>query len=62
MPHPNLNAAVFVQAVRDVRGVVIEDEAERGRDEEYDLEAGSQHVLNYKCIASYLNRGDVKLV
>lgn len=62
VPSPNLNSSVFVKAVRDIRGVVIEDEAERGRDEEYDMAAGSQHVINYKCIASYLKRGDVKLV
>ena len=62
VPHPNLNANVFVQAVRDVRGVVVVDEAERERDEEYDMETGSIHVLNYKCISSYLKKGDVKLM
>ena len=62
MPGPNPNSAVFVQAVRDLRGVVIDDEAERGRDEEYDMAAGSQHIMNYKSISPHLRRGDVKLV
>ena len=62
VPGPNLNSAVFVRALKDLSGVVIEDEAERGRDEEYDMAAGSQHIMNYKSILPHLKRGDVKLV
>lgn len=61
-PQPNLNATVFVQAVEDVRGVNIEDEAGRGRDEEYDMIAGSQHILNYKSVSNLIRSGSVKLM
>ena len=61
-PQPNLNSAVFVKAVADVKGVYIQDDAGRGRDEEYDMIAGSQHILSYKTIAEHLRNGSVKLI
>ena len=62
IPQPNLNAKVFVKAVVDVRGVNVEDDAGRGRDEEYDMIAGSQHILNYKSVANLIRNGTVKLM
>ena len=61
-PKPNLNATVFVKANEDVQGVFIEDEAGRGRDEEYDLEKDSQHVLRYKSVSHLVQSGAVKLI
>lgn len=62
LPAPNLNATVFVKALENVRGVSIEDEAYRGRDEDLDLEKGSQHILRYASIRSELRNGTLKLV
>lgn len=62
VPRPNLNSTVFVKAVDDVTGVSIEDEAGRGRDEDYDMAAGSQHILNYKSVAHLIRSGRVKLM
>jgi len=62
VPRPNMNSTVFVKAVEDVSGVVIEDEAGRGRDEDYDMAAGSQHILNYKSVANLIRNGRVKLM
>lgn len=62
VPKPNHKSMVFVQAVKDVYGLVIEDDADRGRDEEYDMEAGSQHILNFKAVSGLLRKGDVKLM
>jgi hypothetical protein len=50
------------QAVENVRGVSIEDEAFRGRDEDLDLESGSQHILRYSSIRGQLRSGNVKLI
>lgn len=61
-PKPNLNAAVFVKAEQDIQGVFIEDEAGRGRDEEYDMEKDSQHILRYKSVSHLIQSGDVKLI
>ena len=61
-PQPNLNSAVFVKAVADVKGVYIQDDAGRGREEEYDMMAGSQHILSYKTISDQLRNGSVKLI
>ena len=61
-PKPNMNAAVFVKADEDVRGVYIEDEAGRGREEEYDMEKDSQLVLRYKSVRHLIQSGAVKLV
>lgn len=61
-PQPNLNSAVFVKAVADVKGVYIQDDAGRGREEEYDMIAGSQHILSYKTISEHLRIGSVKLI
>ena len=61
-PKPNLNATVFVKATEDVQGVFIEDEAGRGRDEEYDMEKDSQHVLRYKSVSHLVQSGAVKLI
>ena len=62
VPRPNLNSTVFVKAVDNVTGVSIEDEAGRGRDEDYDMAAGSQHILNYKSVAHLIRNGRVKLM
>ncbi len=61
-PKPNLNAAVFVKAEEDVQGVFIEDEAGRSRDEEFDMEKNSQHVLKYKSVSHLIQSGAVRLV
>ena len=61
-PQPNLNSAVFVKAVADVKGVYIQDDAGRGREEEYDMIAGSQHILSYKTISKHLRNGSLKLI
>lgn len=61
-PKPNLNAAVFVKADEDIQGVFIEDEAGRGRDEEYDMEKDSQHVMRYKSVSHLIQSGAVRLV
>lgn len=61
-PRPNLNAAVFVKAQQDIQGVFIEDEAGRGRDEEYDMEKDSQHILRYKSVSHLIQSGDVRLI
>lgn len=61
-PKPNENAAVFVKVVDSVTGVFIEDEAGRGRDEEYDMEKDSLHILRYKAVAHLVQSGEVQLV
>ena len=50
------------QAVENVRGVNIEDDAYRGRDEDLDLEPGSQHILRYSSVRNHLRSGAVKLI
>lgn len=62
VPRPDLSKTVFVRAVRDVRGVLIEDEANRDRDEEYDMAAGSQHILKYRSVAHLIRNGSVRLM
>ena len=62
VPQPNLNSTVFVKAVKNITGISIEDEAGRGRDEDYDMTAGSQHILNYKSVDHLIRNGDVRLM
>ena len=62
VPQPNMNSTVFVKAVEDVTGVIIEDEAGRGGDESYDMAAGSQHIMSYKSISNLIRSGSVKLI
>ena len=61
-PMPNINAAVFVKAEEDMRGVFVEDEAGRERDEEFDMEKDSQHILRYKSVSHLLKNGSVKMI
>lgn len=61
-PNPNLNATVFVKADEDIQGVLIEDEADQGREEEMDMEKNSQHVLRYKSVSHLVQLGKVRLV
>ena len=62
VPQPNMNSTVFVKAVEDVRGVTIEDEANRERDEDMDMAPGSQHIMKYKSVANLIRDGRVKLI
>lgn len=60
-PHPNNQAAVFVQVEKDVAGLEIRDTAGQGREETLDLEAGEQHLLQYAAIAHLIESGTVTL-
>jgi hypothetical protein len=42
--------------------VAVDDDAYRGRDEELDLESGSQHILRYGFIREQLRSGSVRLI
>jgi len=59
---PNLQAAVFVQVDKDVRGLEIRDTAGSGRDETLDLMAGEQHLLQYAAVSHLLDSATVRLV
>ncbi|XP_013195017.1 DNA replication complex GINS protein SLD5 [Amyelois transitella] len=59
--HPNLQTHVFLRANESVAGVVLED-IFGDQDEEIDLEAGSQHILQYKPISDLVKNGKVQLI
>lgn len=58
---PNLRSHVFFRAKKDVDGVVIEGDGDN-RDEEVDLEENSQHIMQYKPIATLIKDGGIQLI
>ena len=58
---PNLRSHVFLRAKKDIEGVVTEGDGEN-RDEDLDLEENSQHIMQYKPIATLLKDGAVQLI
>ena len=62
LPAGNAESAVFARAERYVRGVLLEDAAMQDRDEEIEMEAGSQHILKYSAIEDLVREGAVRLI
>ena len=61
-PAPDLDSSVFIKVSKDVYGVLLQDETLQDKDEEVDLEVGSQHVLKYKSVAHLVKNGSVVLI
>lgn len=55
---PNMQAYVFLKANTRVNGIVLPGSV----DEEIDLEAGSQHIIQYNAVADLVKSGDVQLI
>lgn len=62
LPAGNAESAVFARAEQSVRGVLLEDAAMQDRDEEIEMEAGSQHILKYSAIEDLVREGAVRLI
>lgn len=62
LPAGNSESAVFARAEQNVRGVLLEDAAMQDRDEEIEMEAGSQHILKYSAIEDLVREGAVRLI
>lgn len=58
MVKPNLNSHVFLRANETVRGIIIRGPTEQ----QIDLEAGSQHIIQYQPIAELVKKGAVQLI
>ncbi|CAL4062562.1 unnamed protein product, partial [Meganyctiphanes norvegica] len=58
---PNLESYIFFRTKVTTNGVLIEDDTEEGRDEEVDLEEGSQHLMRYKSVNRLLQEGAITL-
>ncbi|XP_071543516.1 DNA replication complex GINS protein SLD5 isoform X2 [Panulirus ornatus] len=58
---PNLDSYIFLRVKEETQGVLIDDSGE-GRDEEVDLEEGSQHLMRYKPISHLVQSGAVTLI
>ena len=48
--------------MKSTQGVYIEDDTNQGRDEELELEEGSQHILRFKHIEHLIKNGTVSLI
>jgi GINS complex subunit 4 len=59
---PALSSYVFVKALKEVTGLVLLGDDSEGRDEEVDLEAGSQHIIQYRSISQLLKDSAVQLI
>ncbi|KAK8725336.1 hypothetical protein OTU49_010819 [Cherax quadricarinatus] len=59
---PNLDSYIFFKVKQETPGVLIEDDTGEGRDEELDLQEGSQHLMRYKPISHLLHSGAVTLI
>jgi GINS complex subunit 4 len=62
LPEGNVDCAVFVRAEQEVRAVLIEDPTLQGRDQEVDMDAGSQHILKYAAVEELVKEGAVRLI
>lgn len=58
---PNLNSFVFLKCNKRVDSVIIKNTLE-GKEEEIDLEDGSQHLMPYSSIAEFVKSGAVQLI
>jgi len=59
---PNLDSYIFFRTKVTTHGVLIEDDTEEGRDEEVDLDEGSQHLMRFKAVSRLLQEGAIKLI
>jgi GINS complex subunit 4 len=59
---PNLDSYVFVKVIKDVAGVVVEEETADSGEEIVDLQANDQLIMRYKPLAALIASGDVVLM
>ncbi|MPD00971.1 DNA replication complex GINS protein SLD5 [Portunus trituberculatus] len=59
---PNLESYVFFKVKKAVPGVLVEDFRGEGRDEEVDLEEGSQYLMRYNTVKDLLQSGTVVFI
>ncbi|XP_066591515.1 DNA replication complex GINS protein SLD5-like [Prorops nasuta] len=59
MIRPNMQTHVFLQAKKDIDGIIIPDNVE---EEAVDFETGSQHIIQYNAIADLVKQGAVQLI
>lgn len=58
---PNLNSFVFLKCNKHIDSVIIKNTLE-GKEEEIDLENGSQHLMPYSSVAEFVKKGAVQLI
>lgn len=56
------NRFVFVRALRECRGVAVDDSLQSGASGNEDLERGSQHLLRYRFVKHLIEDGSVQLI
>ncbi|CAG0887558.1 unnamed protein product, partial [Cyprideis torosa] len=59
-PQPDLDEFVFIKSLRNVPGIVLEEDDER--QEEVDLAIGERHVVKYQPVAHLLKNGSIQLI
>lgn len=59
---PNFDQFVFLRADNFVKDVAVQDPLDETREELFDLEPNTQHLMPYKTIAAYVKSGDVSLI
>jgi GINS complex subunit 4 len=59
---PAMNSYVFVKARKSVASLILPGDDTEGRDEEVDLDEGSQHVIPYQPVAYLVKDGSVELI
>ncbi|XP_063841131.1 DNA replication complex GINS protein SLD5-like isoform X2 [Scylla paramamosain] len=59
---PNLESYIFLKVKEATPGVLLEDDTGDGRDEEVDLEEGSQYLMRYNTVKDLLQSGAVVFI
>lgn len=59
---PNLESYIFLKVKETTNGVLVEDDTGDGRDEEVDLEEGSQYLMRYNTVKDLLHSGAVVFI
>lgn len=62
MPRPDLDKFVFLKSVENIKGILIDDMTNDGRNEIIDMAKGDLYIMRYNPIKSYVNSNEIQLI
>ena len=62
MPRPDLDKFVFLKSVDNIKGILIDDMTNDGRNEIIDMTKGDLYIMRYNPIKTYVNSNEIQLI
>ncbi|RNA08804.1 DNA replication complex GINS SLD5 [Brachionus plicatilis] len=62
VPRPDMDKFVFLKTMDSIKGILIDDMTNDGRNEIIDMDKDDLYIMRYNPIKSYVNSGEIQLI